>query len=137
MGLSAYGGLMRIVVKPNERYLVNPKHVVAWDSSLDLRPVADEALPFTKQPIRTSLAWLPPNTPDIIKKWAEGIVYRFKLWLQHLAHQAQFWIVGKRGLFQVQGSGDVFLATRLPPTWVVPEIKLPTQSQATPVVPKQ
>ncbi|KAI8926953.1 mitochondrial biogenesis AIM24-domain-containing protein [Entophlyctis helioformis] len=116
VALTAYAGLVRLVLRPGEECVVTPRHIVAWDASMLVEPVVSDALPQAKIPLKPTIAWLAQtNLPSFVKNAAEATIQSINHGVQVVAHQVRYWIIGQRGMYCLRGPGDVYLASRIPP----------------------
>ncbi|KAL2912363.1 hypothetical protein HK105_208137 [Polyrhizophydium stewartii] len=124
VALTAYGGLLRLVLQPGEEFIADPKHLIAWDSSIAMAPVTGDALPQARIPTKPTLAWLGSlKMPNAVKNGAETTIQMVNTAVQFTAHKLRYWVVGQRGVYKLRGPGDVFVATRLRPMVTLPKFQ--------------
>ncbi|KAJ1342733.1 hypothetical protein BSLG_002830 [Batrachochytrium salamandrivorans] len=124
VAMTAYGGMVRIVLNAGEEAIINPRNMIAWDSSMSVGPITSDALPLAKIPIRPSLTWLASQKiPTAIQNGVEATIQFANTIVQQTLHQVRYWVIGQRGLYRACGPGQIFLATRLKPTVVIPSFK--------------
>ncbi|KAG0301858.1 hypothetical protein BGZ98_008001 [Dissophora globulifera] len=106
LAIASYGGIYRLVLAPNEEYLVNPRHLIAWEAGAS--PAATRlAIDPTHQAepeARSSKILSNPyvaSTLNIASKIAErmGNV-----------------LFGKQEFLRLQGPGDYYLCSRVRPS---------------------
>ncbi|KAK5672607.1 hypothetical protein QVD99_000126 [Batrachochytrium dendrobatidis] len=137
LAMTAYGGLVQILLEPGQEAIVNPKHMVAWDSSMSVSPLVGDAFPMTgiqQKPTQ----WLQNRQiPDLVKNAMQQMVYGLQRAMQFINHQVRYWVIGQRGSYRLCGPGHVFLSTRLRPAIRLPLFvtnPVALQKQATPVL---
>ncbi|KAJ1340067.1 hypothetical protein BSLG_005391 [Batrachochytrium salamandrivorans] len=48
VAMTAYGGMVRIVLNAGEEAIINPRNMIAWDSSMSVGPITSDALLWPK-----------------------------------------------------------------------------------------
>jgi hypothetical protein len=73
LAITGYGGLYRLILQPNEEYLISPKHLIAWDAAMDPTPeIGDDV-----DKAAVSSAPVAPKT--VVKQWDAKTV-GLKVW---------------------------------------------------------
>ncbi|KAF9917185.1 hypothetical protein BX616_001713 [Lobosporangium transversale] len=106
LAIASYGGIYRLVLAPNEEYLVNPRHLIAWEagSSPTASRLAIDPTHQVEPETRTSKILSNPyvaSTLNIASRAAERIGNVF---------------FGRQEFVRLQGPGDFYLCSRVRPS---------------------
>ncbi|KAF8982480.1 hypothetical protein BGZ46_001206 [Entomortierella lignicola] len=106
LAIASYGGIYRLVLAPNEEYLVNPRHLIAWEagsspsaSRLAIDPT-HQAEPETRSSKILSNPYV-ASTLNIASRVAERVGNV---------------LFGKQEFVRLQGPGDFYLCSRVRPS---------------------
>ncbi|KAF9304512.1 hypothetical protein BGZ74_001355 [Mortierella antarctica] len=106
LAIASYGGIYRLVLAPKEEYLVNPRHLIAWEagSSPAATRLALDPTGTAEPETRTSKILSNPyvaSTLNVVSRVGErlGIV-----------------LFGKQEFVRLQGPGDFYLCSRIRPS---------------------
>ncbi|KAG0363276.1 hypothetical protein BGZ54_008227 [Gamsiella multidivaricata] len=106
LAIASYGGIYRLVLAPNEEYLVNPRHLIAWEAGsspaatrLAIDP-SQEAEPEARSSKILSNPYV-ASTLNIASRVAERV------------GNVMF---GKQEFVRLQGPGDFYLCSRIRPS---------------------
>ncbi|KAF9355437.1 hypothetical protein BGX26_006512 [Mortierella sp. AD094] len=106
LAIASYGGIYRLVLAPNEEYLVNPRHLIAWEagsspsaSRLAIDPT-HQAEPETRSSKILSNPYV-ASTLNIASRAAERVGNV---------------LFGKQEFVRLQGPGDFYLCSRVRPS---------------------
>ncbi|KAF8940152.1 hypothetical protein BGZ58_007512 [Dissophora ornata] len=106
LAIASYGGIYRLVLAPNEEYLVNPRHLIAWEAGaspaatrLAIDPT-QQAEPETRSSKILSNPYV-ASTLNIASRTAERLGNV---------------LFGKQEFVRLQGPGDFYLCSRVRPS---------------------
>ncbi|KAI9287122.1 mitochondrial biogenesis AIM24-domain-containing protein [Umbelopsis sp. AD052] len=109
IAISHYGGLYRIVLDENEEYLVNPSHLVAWDTRTAPTKLyrAKPTIPSPRSRLRRYHVFRnivdSPSMQSSLQFW-DGVF-----------RQTRNWVLGAPDFVRMKGPGDFYLSSRVEP----------------------
>ncbi|KAF9437997.1 hypothetical protein BGZ76_010284 [Entomortierella beljakovae] len=106
LAIASYGGIYRLVLAPNEEYLVNPRHLIAWEagSSPAATRLAIDPTQEAKPEARSSKILSNPYVASAL-----NISSR-------VAERMGNVLFGKQEFVRLQGPGDFYLCSRVRPS---------------------
>ncbi|KAG0002363.1 hypothetical protein BGZ79_003137 [Entomortierella chlamydospora] len=106
LAIASYGGIYRLVLAPNEEYLVNPRHLIAWEagSSPSASRLAIDPTHQAEPETRSSKILSNPYVASSL-----NIASR-------VAERVGNVLFGKQEFVRLQGPGDFYLCSRVRPS---------------------
>ncbi|KAG0202638.1 hypothetical protein BGX28_004898 [Mortierella sp. GBA30] len=106
LAIASYGGIYRLVLAPKEEYLVNPRHLIAWEagSSPSASRLAIDPSHQAEPETRTSKILSNPYVASTLNV------------ASRLAERAGNVLFGKQEFVRLQGPGDFYLCSRVRPS---------------------
>ena len=103
-------GLICLDLEPNETIHVQPRNIVAWDSSMKYEPVISDALPASKRAIWRNLEWMTQKRIPF-RHAVEATLYYSHSLIGSVVHWFRYWVIGERGSFKFSGPGQILVST--------------------------
>ncbi|KAF9942205.1 hypothetical protein BGZ65_007737 [Modicella reniformis] len=106
LAIASYGGIYRLVLTSNEEYLVNPRHLIAWEAGTS--PAA------SRLAIDPSLQVAPESRSS--KILSNPYVASTLNFASRVAERLGNVLFGKQEFVRLQGPGDFYLCSRVRPS---------------------
>ncbi|KAF9573336.1 hypothetical protein EC968_008790 [Mortierella alpina] len=106
LAIASYGGIYRLVLAPKEEYLVNPRHLIAWEagSSPAASRLAIDPTHVAEPETRSSKILSNPYVASTLNV------------ASRIAERAGNAFFGKQEFVRLQGPGDFYLCSRVRPS---------------------
>ncbi|KAL7751574.1 hypothetical protein RI367_003038 [Sorochytrium milnesiophthora] len=165
LAITTYGGLYRLLLGPGEKYLVSPKHLIAWDASMTPAeylpdtantaastsstsktqvPESDTVLmtvsvppPTTTAPGAAEGAAQPSSPPEQAGVAQQAWLMASSAWrgalglMPRMNARLKRWVLGEQELVQLQGPGEMYVASRVLPRFeLLKSMSSPTSDTA-------
>ncbi|KAF9286015.1 hypothetical protein BGZ68_003323 [Mortierella alpina] len=106
LAIASYGGIYRLVLAPKEEYLVNPRHLIAWEagSSPAASRLAIDPTHVAEPETRSSKILSNPYVASTLNV------------ASRIAERAGNVFFGKQEFVRLQGPGDFYLCSRVRPS---------------------
>ncbi|KAG0243306.1 hypothetical protein BGW41_002491 [Actinomortierella wolfii] len=106
LAIASYGGIYRLVLNEKEEYLVNPRHLIAWEAGTS--------------PAATRLILDPTKTAEPEKRDSKILSNPYVASALNIAsrvtERAGSVLFGKQEFIRLQGPGDFYLSSRIRPS---------------------
>ncbi|KAG0014711.1 hypothetical protein BGZ81_000302 [Podila clonocystis] len=106
LAIASYGGIYRLVLAPKEEYLVNPRHLIAWEAG--------------SSPAATRLALDPTGTAEPETRTSKILSNPYVASTLNIASRVGERLgnvlFGKQEFVRLQGPGDFYLCSRVRPS---------------------
>ena len=103
-------GLICVDLEPNQTINIQPRNVVAWDSSMSYQPIISDALPASKRVIWRNLEWMTRKGIPF-RHAAESTLFYAHSLLASGMHWFRYWVIGERGAYKFCGPGKIVIST--------------------------
>ncbi|KAI8922179.1 mitochondrial biogenesis AIM24-domain-containing protein [Powellomyces hirtus] len=161
LAFASYGALHRLALAPGEQYVINRRHIIAWETSLAINPNQLEHPGVAEpMPLQAHLPQepTPPPPPPPAGAGVAALAHRIRVYAEDSAERVgrravsavvsavrAVWaglghaVLGQQEYYRVTGPGDLYIASRLEPSRFAAKRPTPreplAQQQRTPTPP--
>ncbi|CAG8536923.1 12648_t:CDS:2 [Ambispora gerdemannii] len=119
--ITNYGAIHRLILNAGDEYLVNPKHLIAWDAlthpSISL-PLIKSSPSRGRKIIENVASRASERMPTVIENFRNSPSVKPTLEkMKRISVRTRKWIYGGPELLKLTGPGDFYLASRVEPVF--------------------